>query len=63
MGKRIMPGRPPDKALLVSCIPFQPDVAECCEKGSFPLDHFSECSKLKEKEARRESLVASLQLF
>ncbi|CAE7535888.1 COX19 [Symbiodinium pilosum] len=30
MGKRIMPGRPPDK-------------------GSFPLDHFSECSKLKDE--------------
>mmetsp|Transcript_59025 Transcript_59025/g.110589 ORF Transcript_59025/g.110589 Transcript_59025/m.110589 type:complete len:140 (-) Transcript_59025:40-459(-) len=30
MGKRIMPGRPPDK-------------------GSFPLDHFSECSRLKDE--------------
>eukprot|EP00444_Apocalathium_aciculiferum_P010655 CAMPEP_0183385454 /NCGR_PEP_ID=MMETSP0370-20130417/1459_1 /TAXON_ID=268820 /ORGANISM="Peridinium aciculiferum, Strain PAER-2" /LENGTH=140 /DNA_ID=CAMNT_0025563469 /DNA_START=63 /DNA_END=485 /DNA_ORIENTATION=- len=28
MGKRIMPGRPPDK-------------------GSFPIDHFSECAHLK----------------
>ncbi|CAK9109353.1 Cytochrome c oxidase assembly protein COX19, partial [Durusdinium trenchii] len=33
MGKRIMPGRPPDK-------------------GSFPLDHFSECSDLKEEYLR-----------
>eukprot|EP00933_Yihiella_yeosuensis_P062986 TRINITY_DN66010_c0_g1_i1.p1 TRINITY_DN66010_c0_g1~~TRINITY_DN66010_c0_g1_i1.p1 ORF type:complete len:142 (-),score=26.68 TRINITY_DN66010_c0_g1_i1:53-478(-) len=30
MGKRIMPGKPPDK-------------------GSFPLDHFNECTHLKEE--------------
>ncbi|CAE8623262.1 unnamed protein product [Polarella glacialis] len=33
MGKRIMPGRPPDK-------------------GSFPLDHFNECTPLKEDYVR-----------
>eukprot|EP00931_Biecheleriopsis_adriatica_P077748 TRINITY_DN51253_c0_g1_i1.p1 TRINITY_DN51253_c0_g1~~TRINITY_DN51253_c0_g1_i1.p1 ORF type:complete len:138 (+),score=31.09 TRINITY_DN51253_c0_g1_i1:67-480(+) len=30
MGRRIMPGKPPDK-------------------GSFPLDHFNECTQLKEE--------------